>query len=107
MPPVRTVAAAAGVHAVAADIIDDSAVDGLTLEPGARAVPDKEVRNSTGPERERWRLAAEKEVQESFLRLGAVSETTPDELARVGGRSGVLPMKAVWTVNSCSSNSLS
>ena len=97
-PPVHVVAATIGVCAVSADIVDDAVVDGLALEPGARIVPDREVRNTAGPERERWRLAAEKEVQESFLRLGAVSETTPDELARVGGRSGVLPMKAVWTI---------
>ena len=37
-------------------------------------------------------------MQESFFAMNAVSETTKEELAQVGGQSGVLPMKAVWTI---------
>jgi hypothetical protein len=77
------------------DALDDGAEAQLLLEAGARAVAEAEVRNATGPESARWKLAAEKEVQESFYAMGAVSKTTPQELAAVGGQSGVLPMKAV------------
>ena len=48
------------------------------LELGARLVSQAEVQASTGAEREAWRTAAEAEVQESFFRLGAVSDTTPE-----------------------------
>lgn len=92
------VAAALECQGMASDIIDDACVDETLVEPGARAVTDREVRQSTGAAREQWRTAAEAEIQGSFHRLGAVSETTPEELARVGGRSGVLPMKSVWTM---------
>ena len=37
-------------------------------------------------------------MQGSFQRLGAVTDTTPEELARAGGKYGVLPTKSVWTV---------
>ena len=78
-------------------VVDEDAESDLLGEPGARVVTEAEVRNSTGAERAQWKMAAEKEVQESFYAMGAVSETTPQELAAVGGQSGVLPMKAVWT----------
>ena len=65
-------------------------------DPGARAVPEAEIRNATGAELAKWKLAAEKELHESFYRMGAVTETTDQELARVGGHAGVLPMKTVW-----------
>ena len=66
-------------------MVDDACIEGVTLEPGACAVPDREVRASGGAVRERWRLAAEAELRDSFQRLNAVSETTPAELARAGG----------------------
>ena len=68
------------------------------LEPGARPVTLAEVCNSVGAEREAWKTAGEAEVQNSFYNMGAVSETTPAELAKVGGQSGVLPMTAVWSM---------
>ena len=84
-------ARAAAAHGVEPDIIDDACIEGLPLEPGARAVPDREVRRSEGGIRERWRLAAEAELQGSFNKLGAVAETTPDELARAGGDTQSCP----------------
>ena len=77
---------------------DDEAEEKLFLESGARVVAEAEVRKAVGPEAARWKVAAEKELQDSFYAMGAVSETTPQELAQVGGQSGVLPMKAVWTI---------
>ena len=52
-------------------------------EPGARAVPEAEIRNATGTELAKWTLAAEKELHESIYRMGTVTETTDQELARV------------------------
>ena len=49
-------------------------------EPGSRSVSAQEVRNSSGAERAQWVTAAETEVQESFRAMGAVTETTPEEL---------------------------
>ena len=77
--------------------IDEDAEAQLLLESGARAVAEAEIRAATGPDLAHWKLAAEKEVQESFYKMNAVSDTTAAELAEVGGQSGVLPMKAVWT----------
>ena len=71
---------------------------GALNEPGARSVSDKEVRNSTGAERAQWILAAEEELQGSFFGMGAVTNTTPEELQQVGGQRGVLPMTSVWLV---------
>ena len=87
-----------GEHDAEAGVLDGEAEGELLLEPGARVVPEAEIRTATGPELEKWKLAAEKEVQESFYRMNAVTETTKGELAAVGGQSGVLPMKAVWTL---------
>ena len=78
---------AAAAQGIDQDVIDDACIEGVTLEPGARAVPDREVRASGGAVRERWRLAAEAELKDSFQRLNAVSETTPEELARAGGEA--------------------
>ena len=67
-------------------------------EPGARTVSTQEVRNSTGADRAQWVTAAEAEVQESFRDMGAVTETTAEELEKVGGLRNVLPMTGVWVV---------
>ena len=42
--------------------------------------------------------AAEKEHMENFIRMNAYTETTPEELAEIGGQSKVLPMKCVWSI---------
>ena len=80
------------------EYIDEEAEAQLLLEPGARAVPESEIRAASGPELEQWKLAAETELHDSFYRMSAVTNTTKEELAAVGGHSGVLPMKAVWTL---------
>ena len=95
-PLPQTRAATVEPTSLEVDVIEDSPWDALPLEPGSRAVADKEVRASTGAERECWRQAAHEEVQDSCMRMGAVSIATPADLAQVGGRSGILPMKAVW-----------
>ena len=51
-----------------------------------------------GIEKEKWRAAAEAELMESFVRMNAVTETTPQELERAGGYAATLLMKTVWTV---------
>ena len=56
------------------------------------------VREATGATRERWVTAAEKEHVENFIRMNAFTETTPEELAEIGGQSKVLPMKCVWSI---------
>ena len=81
---------------------DDNDFDIFTTDvcddPDARTIPESEVRAATGQTAERWKLAAEKELQESFYKMNAVSETTAEELARIGGISQVLPMKSVWSI---------
>ena len=74
----------------------DSSLQQTLEEPGSRTVSDKEVRESTGAARAQWTLAAETELEGSFYDMGAVTETTPEELQQVGGQRGVLPMTAVW-----------
>ena len=69
----------------------------MVAEPGARIVPESEVRKATGMEYGKWREAAEKELNESFNAMGAVTVTTPEERARHGKP---LPMKAVWSIKS-------
>ena len=78
-------------------LIDEGTGEQLLLEPGPRVVTEAEIRAAILPELEQWKLAAEKELHESFYRTEAVSITTAQELAAFGGRSRVLPMKAVWT----------
>ena len=84
--------AAGAVLDVDDELIDKDAEQRLLMEPGTRAVSAKEVAASTGAERERWRLAAEAEVQGNFLKRHALTDTTPEERARQGRP---LPMKAV------------
>ena len=61
-------------------------------------VEENKVREATGATRERWVTAAEKEYVENFIRMNAYTETTPEELAEIGGQSKVLPMKCVWSI---------
>ena len=63
-------------------------------ESGKRIVKAQEVRNSTGPELERWKTAAEAELSNNFVQMGAFHESTPEELA-MHGRP--LPMLCVWS----------
>ena len=93
--PCTLSAAAAPTAAVEAGVIEDSPWGGLPLERGSQAVSDKDARASQGAERECWRQAAHEEVHDSFYLMGAVPMATAAGLARVGCKSGVLPMKAV------------
>ena len=63
-------------------------------ETGKRIVKAQEVRNSTGPVQERWKLAAESELTNNFTGMGAFHESTPEELAAHGRP---LPMLCVWS----------
>ena len=65
---------------------------------GTVIVEENKVREATGPTRERWVTAAEKEYVENFIRMNAFTETTQEELAEIGGQSKVLPMKCVWSI---------
>ena len=51
-----------------------------------------------GVTRERWNLAAEKELVDNFGKMEAFTEAPVEEIAKVGGQAGVLPMKSVWTI---------
>ena len=79
------------------EFLDGDSQDMLT-EPGARTIPGKEITGSTGAVRARWATAAEAEVQQSFMDMNAVTETTDEELQSVGGLRGVLPMTVVWVI---------
>ena len=61
-------------------------------------VEESKVREATGATWERWVSAAESEHVDNFLRMNAFTETTPEELAEIGGQSKVLPMKCVWSI---------
>ena len=73
----------------------DRFTPGQVDEPGARIVAEAEVRNSKGTQYMKWLQAAEKELNESFEGMGAVTIATQAEIARC---TRILPMKAVWTV---------
>ena len=62
-------------------------------ESSKRIVPAGEVRNATGKDLERWKLAAEKELHDNFRKLGAFHTSTETE-KRAYGRP--LPMLCVW-----------
>ena len=68
----------------------------LREEAGRRIISTKEVRESVGEEREKWKLAAEEELTQKFQEMGAFHESTPEELA-VYGRP--LPMLCVWSLD--------
>ena len=72
--------------------------DELDNDPEARIYSNAEVLKSDPAEYEQWRLSAEREVQESFYKMGAVSVTTEEELRTIGGHAHVLPMKVVWVL---------
>ena len=99
MPPpcFAAVATADDGQSVAQDVTGDPPrLEHLPLESGPRAGPDNEVRATTGIGKEAWRQAAIEDAHGSFYRMGAVSVATATDIARVGRRSGILPMKAVW-----------
>ena len=81
------------VTARSAVVFEDTCAE----EVGTVTVEDSKVREATGAALERWRCAAESEYTENFLKMNAFTETTPEELAAIGGQSKVLPMKCVWT----------
>jgi hypothetical protein len=66
----------------------------IIKEEGKVIVPASKVRNSVGPELEKWKLAAESELTKNFKNMGAMRKTTPEEL-RQHGRP--LPMLCVWS----------
>ena len=65
---------------------------------GTVTVDGNIIRSSTVATRERWRLAAEKELVDNFEKMEAFTEATAEEIAKVGGQPGILPMKSVWTI---------
>ena len=65
-------------------------------DPAARTYTSDEIGKSSPAQYEEWRLAAEREVEESFRKMGAITETTEEELRAIGGKANVLPMMAVW-----------
>ena len=83
------------VESVHVDALNREAMQQLIREEGVkRIVKPQEVRNSTGPTLERWKAAAEAELTNNFVGMGAVHESTPEELAAHGRP---LPMLCVWS----------
>ena len=77
------------------DLLNREAMQQLIIEEGGkRIVKPQEVRNSTGPTLERWKAAAEAELTNNFIGMGAVHESTREELAAHGRP---LPMLCVWS----------
>ena len=66
----------------------------LKEESDKRIVKPTEVKNSTGPILERWKIAAEAELSNNFVKQGAYHVSTPQELAEFGRP---LPMLCVWS----------
>jgi len=91
-PPVRAAAATEEGHL---DYHSREAMQQLEKEEsGKRIVKPTEVRNSAGPLLERWKTAAEAELTNNFLKMGAFHEATKEELS-MHGRP--LPMLCVWS----------
>jgi len=63
-------------------------------EAGKRIAKPKEIRESTGNIQQRWKLAAEAELSKNFVSMGAMHESTAEELAQHGYP---LPMLCVWS----------
>ena len=66
----------------------------VSEESGKRLVTTKEVTASTGAVQEQWKLAAESELTNNFLALGAFHDSTAEERAAHGRP---LPMMCVWS----------
>ncbi len=64
----------------------------VTEESAKKLVSTKDVSASTGAIRERWKLAAEAELTNNFLKMGAFHESTSAERAAHGRP---LPMMCV------------
>jgi hypothetical protein len=77
------------------DILPTQALQQLLAdEPGREIVKTSTVRDSTGVEQEKWKTAAEAELSNNFMKMGAFHVSTPEELARHGR---ALPMLNVWS----------
>ena len=63
-------------------------------EPDKAIVKAQEARSSVGPTLERWKTAAEADVTNHFIKLGALHESTREEQAAFGRP---LPMLCVWS----------
>jgi hypothetical protein len=77
------------------DLISKDALQQLASEEGKKIVPVSEVRSSKGKELERWKLSAEEEHSRNFVGMGAMHDSTPQELREYGKRA--LPMLLVWS----------
>ena len=77
------------------DIALDGELQEVLNEPGAKSFTPQQVKSSTGDDRAAWIVAAEEELNSSFIGMGSVTKTTPEELQQVGGQRGVLPMTSV------------
>ena len=76
-----------------AEIVDKEAMQQVVKDEGKVIVPTAQVRNSVGPELEKWKLAAESELTKNFLDIGVFHESSPEELKQHGRP---LPMLCVW-----------
>jgi hypothetical protein len=77
------------------DILHTQALQQLIAdEPGREIIKSSTVRDATGPEQEKWKTAAEAELANNFIKMGAYHDSTAEELARYGRP---LPMLCVWS----------
>ena len=93
-PTLDAIVAAAVVPEQHADQVDKDALQQVVKEQGKVIVPTAQVRNSVGPDLERWKLAAEGELTKNFLNTSAFHKSTPEEIKQHGRP---LPMLCVWS----------
>ena len=67
-----------------AEMVDKDAMQQVVRDEGKIIVPPAKVKSSVGPERERWKLAAEGELTKNFVNTSAYHKSTPDEIKRHG-----------------------
>ena len=95
-PPLKYAAAAVDAQDGHVDLSNREALQQLIKEESdKRIVKPQEVKSSTGDRAERWKLAAEAELSNNFVNMGAFHVTTDAE-RRAFGRP--LPMLCVWSV---------
>ena len=76
-----------------AKLVDKDAMQQAIKEEGKSIILPATVKNSVGPELERWKLAAEQELKTNFENSHVFHKSTPTEIKEHGN---ALPMQCVW-----------
>ena len=95
--PVHYAAAASQASEGHVDLMQKEALQQMIKEESEkRIVKAQEVRQSTGAELERWKLAAEAELSNNFVKQNAYHVSTKAEREAFGAP---LPMLCVWSTD--------